>query len=171
MSIFLEELLDSVPDFYKTYLRKVEDSKVEIALENSLQAFEIWEASVSPSKYETSYANGKWTLKELIQHMIDSERVFSFRALWSARMDLSPLPGFDEKSWANSANPITRSWQDLTSEFVQTRISNISLFNSFNEEMLLAQCQANKVFVSTIMWGFIAAGHVYHPLEIAKERY
>ncbi|MBK8312096.1 MAG: DinB family protein [Chitinophagaceae bacterium] len=110
-------------------------------------------------------------MKEIIQHIIDAERVFTYRALRFARKDETPLPGFDENTYADNAKTGNRKWDDLLEEFNALRRSTEILFNSFDEDQLNATGLASGNPVSVLAIGFIIAGHVNHHISVIKERY
>src|SRR6188508_2238332 len=105
--------LARVPGFYHNYINQVPETDLMTAFKNqtpiALQFFQ----TMSPNKIDHAYAEGKWTIKEILQHIIDAERVFSYRALRFARKDPTPLPGFDENLFAENARVDKRTWNDL----------------------------------------------------------
>ena len=117
------------------------------------------------------YAPGKWTVKDTIQHLIDCERVFAYRALRIARTDKTPLPGFDENLYAETSGANGRSLDDLMAEFSCVRESNIMLFKSFSDAALLHEGTTNGNPVSVLAIGFIIVGHTIHHMNVLKERY
>jgi len=122
-------------------------------------------------KQNYAYAEGKWTVKELVQHLIDTERIFAYRALRISRNDKINLLGFDENEFAKNANVNNIEYIDLLKEFSQVRKSTISLFNGFSEEMLLKTGLASNQTISVRALGVLLSGHVLHHLEVIKERY
>jgi hypothetical protein len=101
--------------------------------------------TIDEVKSQYRYAEGKWTIKELLQHIIDSERIFAYRALAIARGDQQPLPGFDEEIYAANSGANNRKWQDLVDEFFTVRITTMQLFHSFSKAALEAKGIANKI--------------------------
>src|SRR5690606_3947557 len=122
-------------------------------------------------KYDFKYSPGKWTIREVVQHMIDAERIYSYRALCFARNDSTPLPGFDENEYVNNSMATTRNWEDLRLEFLSVRKSSELLFKSFNEEQLMSNGIANNSSIIVLGIGFVIVGHVAHHIRILKERY
>ena len=118
-----------------------------------------------------SYAEGKWTIKELVQHIIDAERVLSYRALRFSRNDTTNLSGFDEDWYVANSNGNERNFKDMLQEFIHVRNSTILLFKSFKPEMLLINGTASNSDMSVRALGFIIAGHQTHHLKIIKEKY
>ena len=117
------------------------------------------------------YDNGKWTIKELVQHIIDAERVLSYRALRFSRNDPSDLQGFDEDWYVGNSNGNDRNFEDILEEFTYLRKATTSLFNSFTSEMMPMLGTSNGSIMSVRALGFIIAGHQMHHLNIIKEKY
>ncbi|HVK97437.1 MAG TPA: DinB family protein, partial [Flavisolibacter sp.] len=160
-----------VPEFYHKYINLVLDDDLQKALsENTLKLIPTLGA-IPADKWNYRYAEGKWTINELVQHMIDTERIFSYRALCFARGEQKPLPGFDENSYAAASNANSRSKDDLIIEFKAVRRSTELLFQSFSEEHINAIGTSNNNPISVNAIGFITAGHAQHHLNILKERY
>ena len=122
-------------------------------------------------KWEFRYAPGKWTPKETIQHLIDTERIFAYRALRFARGDTTPLPGFDMDQYAGPSLANRRSWEALTTEYQLNRAATVALFQSFTEEMLVRTGSASGLEISVATWGFRIVGHDIHHGQILRERY
>lgn len=159
------------PDYAHRYINLVAHEDVTKALKQNAKAFLKLLKKIPGKKRNYAYAEGKWTLKELLQHVIDAERVFTLRALWFARKDASPLPGFDENIWAANVNPSLRDWDDMTVEFKNLRKATESLFKSFNKEEMQATGLANNNPISVTAIGYMCSGHVAHHINIIKERY
>lgn len=160
-----------IPKWYHTYLKLVKESDLQKALSKQQKTITSFLKKIPEDKQNYRYAKGKWTIKELLQHIIDSERVFAFRALSFSRQDTSPLPGFDEDSWAAKTNPAKREWKDMIDEFAAVRTSTILLYKSFNKKQLQLNGVANNNSVYVEGIGFIIAGHAEHHLSVIKERY
>ncbi len=163
------------PNIYKSYFEKytslVSEKNINDALQNQVEKINNFCNEISEEKSTFAYAEAKWTLKEMLQHMIDTERIFAYRALAIARKELETLPGFDENLYAANSKANARSWGALVEEMKALRKTTELLFNSFTSEMLetTGNFGSNKGSVNTL--GFIIAGHVYHHIKIAKERY
>jgi len=160
-----------MPESFHRYLNAITENDLEAALRRNTRRFRKLLKEVPKKKINYAYAEGKWTLKELLQHIVDAERVFTFRALHFARKDAAPLPGFDENVWAITAKAPKRSWGDLVDEFMTLRASTELFFNSLDEEQLLAMGTANGNTAMVAGLGFVCAGHVAHHMNIIKERY
>ncbi|MDO9039732.1 MAG: DinB family protein [Lutibacter sp.] len=126
---------------------------------------------LSEEKMVFRYDEGKWSIKELLQHIIDTERIMSYRALRFSRNDATELQGFDENWYVDNSNGNDRNTIDLVEEFTCTRRASISLFKSFTDEMMLLSGTANGSDMSVRALGFIIAGHQMHHLKMIKERY
>ena len=118
-----------------------------------------------------AYAEGKWTLKELLQHLIDAERIFAYRALRFARKDKTDLPGWDEEAYAQNYFPTERSTQNLVEEFETVRKSSTLFFENLNEIQLSETGIANGNEISVETIGKLIVGHNIHHLNIIEERY
>jgi hypothetical protein len=163
--------LSRVPEFYHGYINSVKENDLMPGLKSSTtNLFELL-SSIPPEKHDYRYADGKWTIKEVVQHMIDGERVFTYRALRFARKDDTPLPGFDENLFAQTARADKRSWNDLVEEFAALRKSSEAMFASFDDEQLEQQGIASESPTYVLGIGFIVAGHVNHHCRVIKERY
>ena len=163
--------LSHVPGYYHKYIAQVNAEDVTEALEQHVNYFERYLKTIPPIKWEYAYSPGKWTIKEVIQHIIDSERVFAYRALRIARMDPTPLPGFNENLFALNANANKRKISDLVDEFSLVRSSSLALFRSFEDEQLNKIGVANDQPISVEGIGFIIAGHALHHVNVINERY
>jgi uncharacterized damage-inducible protein DinB len=163
--------LETVPHFYKNYVKQVEESDLLQALRISgHRALELVH-SIPKDKIDFRYAPVKWTIRELLCHMIDAERIFAYRALRFARNDKTPLAGFEENDYAPQANASGRSLERITAEMAHLRSSTIDLFEGFTPEMLTRKGTSNNNELSVVALGFIIAGHETHHCHILKERY
>jgi len=163
--------INEYADFYKTYIQALDDVELIDELEICLHEFIKFVQNLPMDKFDYQYEVGKWTIKEIIQHLIDSERVFSYRALRISRNDKTPLPGFDENYYVDNSNGKERSLQSLLTEMAVVRQSTLSLFNSFSQEQLTKIGVASNREVSVRAIGFIIIGHQKHHQKIFLERY
>jgi len=138
---------------------------------NQTQVFLDFLNKIPATKIDYAYAPGKWTVKEVLQHIIDAERVFSYRALRFARKDPTPLPGFDENLFAKNAKADKRSWIDLVEEFRSVRNATQRLFNSFDEEQLDSSGTASNGSNYVLGFGYISIGHSLHHKKVIEDRY
>ena len=156
---------------FLNYINKAANKDVVSALRSNRKAFTKLLSSIPRKKRNHAYAPGKWTLKESLQHMIDAERVFAYRALRMARMDATPLPGFDENSWAVAANQQDRKWKELVKEWMLVRATTEIMFASFSDKELLFEGRASNLAINALALGYVIAGHTEHHLQLFKERY
>jgi uncharacterized damage-inducible protein DinB len=163
--------LDTVPHFYKNYVKQIEETDLLQALRISgHRALELVH-SIPEEKADLRYAPEKWSIRELLCHMLDAERIFAYRALRFARLDKTPLAGWDENAYAPQANAAGRSLQKITVDMAHLRSSTIDLFESFTPEMLTRKGMANNNELSVIALGFIIAGHETHHCQVLSDRY
>jgi len=161
----------TLPDFYKKYVLHVQDSNLIDAVKSSGGATASLVLSIPEERGEYRYAPGKWSIKELVCHMMDAERIFAYRALRFARNDATPLSGFEENDYAPQANAHARTLQNLVEEMKRLRASTIDLYASFTPEMLQRKGSANKNIISVGNLGYVIAGHETHHCIVLKERY
>lgn len=157
--------------YYATYLSKVPDGDLLKILEDQRRETQALLAGVSDAKAMHRYAPGKWSVKEVIGHIADTERVFSYRALRFARADETPLPGFDEKAWTPAGRFDGRPLKDLAAEFDVVRRATIALFAGMDAEALAGRGTANNNSITVRAIAWIIAGHERHHVGILHERY
>ena len=161
----------SFPPFFSTYTAKVKEDDLAAAFKNQQEFVNSFFDSIPKDKQDFAYAAGKWTLKEMLQHIIDTERIFAYRALCIARKEKQSLPGFDENVYAQNSYAATRNWQSLVAELKLVRQTTLILFESFSPETLQESGLANNNPMTVNAIGFITVGHLYHHIEVIKERY
>lgn len=159
---YYESYIDLVTKNNKGLVKNLEDS-----LENSLVVF----ANLPKNKYLYRYADGKWTINEILQHIIDTERIFNYRALRFSRNDLTELVGFDQNLYVDQSNANEREFVSLLDELTILRKSTIHLYKSFTSDALLVKGKSNSNFMSVRALGYITSGHLLHHLNIIKTRY
>ncbi|MBN8576505.1 MAG: DinB family protein [Cyclobacteriaceae bacterium] len=163
--------LDTIPHFYKNYIKQVEETDLLQALRISgHRALELIHA-IPESKIDFAYAAGKWTVREVFCHLIDAERIFAYRALRFARNDKTELAGWEENDYTPQANAAGRTMHKIAAEMAHVRSATIDLFESFTPEMLTRKGIANKNELSVMALGFVIAGHETHHSHILKDRY
>ncbi|MDH3321866.1 MAG: DinB family protein [Flavobacteriaceae bacterium] len=164
---------DEYAPYYQSYIEVLLNNEKDIItnLEDSLLEFEQLLNNLEPPKQLFQYAEGKWTIKEIIQHIIDTERVFNYRALRFARKDTTELPGFDENLYVANCHANQRDYKKLLEEFISLRKSTIALYQSFDDKVLLFKGKASGNFMSVRALGFISSGHLLHHLQVIKSRY
>ncbi len=163
--------LSRVGSFYHNYINHVSEDNLSEAFAKESASMIRFLETIPPDKYDYRYAEGKWTIKEVLQHIIDAERIFAYRALRFARKDPTPLPGFDENLFAAEAKADARTWDKLVEEFKIVRRSSELLFNSFDEEQLQSNGISSNSPNYVLAVGFILIGHAMHHQRIIKERY
>lgn len=163
--------LETIPPFYKNYVKQLDDSDILTAMR--ISGFRTMELvhSIPEKMSDHRYAEGKWSVCEVLCHMEDAERIFAYRALRFARNDKTPLAGFEEKDYAPQANASGRTLKKIADEMQHLRSSTLDLFESFTAEMLARKGTANNNEMSVAAIGFIIAGHETHHCNILKERY
>lgn len=163
--------LNTVPDFHKRYVEHVKDYDVLEALKISSKAMIELVRTISEAKGEYRYAPGKWSIKELLCHMMDTERILAYRALRFARNDKTPLHGFEENDYAPEANAQNRTVKNIADEMQRLRLTTIDLFGNFTADMLERKGLANNLEISVLNLGYIISGHESHHRKILNERY
>lgn len=158
--------------FYANYIAQISDVYTLMEeLEISVHRLVKFVQDIPMDKYDYRYAEGKWTIKDILQHLIDAERIFAYRALRFARNDKAELPGFEENDYADAANGDKRSIMDLLTELAVVRQATLSLFKTFQDEQLLRSGIASKNNMSVRALGFVIIGHQNHHQRIFQERY
>ncbi len=163
--------LETLPTFYKGYVENVKDLDMLDAMRQSLDQSLKIVRTIPEDMGGYRYAEGKWSIKELLVHMMDVERIMSYRALRFSRNDKTDLPGFEENDYAPEANAHGRTLIQLVEEMVRLRATTIDLFSSFSSAMLLREGTANKNRLSVVNLGYIIPGHETHHRRILVERY
>jgi hypothetical protein len=157
--------------YYKPYIDLVDDISLIEALEVGLMNTKKFFESMSQEKQMYQYDQGKWTPKEILLHIIDTERVFSYRALYFARSEGSSVAGFDENIFGANCEANGRTLDDLLKEYVAVRKATILLFESFSEVVLKKGGMANNNPLSVRAAGCIICGHEMHHKKVIEERY
>ena len=157
--------------FYGKYIEKIEENDPLSALEKSLKEAFNFLPQIPEEKAEHKYAEGKWTVKELMQHLSDTERIMTYRALCIARKDQTELPGFDENAYVEALDLSNRRLSDIKEEFLELKKSTITLFRSFPTEALLRSGIMNGQPASVRALAYIIAGHQRHHFMVLRERY
>lgn len=163
--------LQAIPPHFRRYVEHVKDVEVLDALSDSGRILQELIKNIPEVKGDYRYEPGKWSIKELLCHLMDAERIFAYRALRFARNDKTPLPGFEENDYAPQANAHSRSLVQLGGEMERLRASTIDLFRSFTPEMLQRTGTSNNTELSALSLGYIIAGHDLHHRKIMLERY
>ena len=159
------------PAYFKRYIDQVTEDDLKDAFTNQQADINNFYQSIPEEKTEQGYAPGKWTLKELLQHMIDTERIFNYRALAFARKESVSLPGFEENDYAANSNANARSWKSLCDELKAVRVSTEMLFDSFSDDAFHYAGMANNKATTVLAMGFITIGHFNHHKKVVEEKY
>lgn len=162
---------DTYAPYYETYISKLKGQDPIHLLESLVLDFKALLSGVPDEMEDFRYAEGKWSVKEVVGHIIDTERIMCTRALCIARGEKQPLPGFDENKYVEAANFNKRTLYDLSHEFGFVRESTLALFKTLSEEDLDRKGIANNNTVTARAILYIIAGHQLHHVGILKERY
>jgi len=163
--------LNQIPQNYQSYIELVDDLPIVEALKYSLIQFQEFDWDKVSTLGDVVYEKDKWTIKQIIQHIIDWERIFTYRTLIYARMDENrPLP-HDENLLAANSKANEKSWSELKEDFILVRNSTISLFQSFDHEDLKKKAFSQENLISVLVIGFLIVGHQLHHFKIIEERY
>lgn len=157
--------------YYQPYVSEVPEGNLLDHLAEQQATTTRFLASIPEAKAGYRYAPGKWSVKEVIGHISDAERVFSYRALRVARADATPLPGFDENAWVPAAGFDRRTLADIAAEFHAVRSASLALFRSLDAEAWARIGTASNHPISARALGWIVAGHERHHLRVLQERY
>ncbi len=156
---------------YGGYISLIGDDDIIEVLKEQRKTSEKFLKTFTEKQGNYSYADGKWTVKEVLGHVIDTEKIMAYRALSFARGEKQSLPGFEQDDYVAESNFNKRSLADLINEFITIRESNINLFKSFNEEILIRRGTASESEVTVLALIYIIAGHEKHHMKFLKERY
>lgn len=161
----------SYPVYFKKYIDLVAQNNINAAFAAQQNIINDYFISLPAKKHLNKYAKGKWTLKEVLQHLIDCERIFAYRALCTARKEKQNILPFEENDYAKNSKANGRKWVHLCDEFIAVRQSTQFLIESFNTEQLKALGKVNGNKINALALAFICVGHVYHHINIINERY
>lgn len=160
-----------MPEYFDRYINLVEDGEVLEILEHyGIQWLEGYR-DVFVRLGDSVYAPGKWTIRDILRHLIDTERIFVYRALAFARGDKTLQPGFDEDLYAASAHESLGTLDELFEEFAVVRSATISFYKTLNSDMLQCEGIAFQKNISVLAIGFLIAGHALHHCGVIRERY
>ncbi len=162
---------DEAPSYYFQYIDNVPDGKLLKLLESIHQDTQQLLKSINEEKGDFAYEIGKWSIKQVIQHLIDNERIMTYRALRFARNDKTTLPGYEQDNYAMVVNVEHKSIADLRAEYQMVRNTTIALYKHLTEEELERHGTASNNKVSVKALAYINMGHEMHHVNIIKERY
>ena len=158
-------------EYYGKYVQLVPESDVVKAMELQVDKTVSYLRSIPESAGDKRYAPGKWSIKEVVGHVIDIERVFAQRALFFARKSPGPLPGIEQDDWMRAATFGVQKLEDLVAEFELVRRSTVPLFRHLDEEAWMRRGVASERDFTVRAIAYIIVGHERHHLEILKTRY
>lgn len=157
--------------YYKQYISHLEGKDVIQSLETGVEEVNVLVASLTEEKLRSAYAEGKWTIKEVLQHIMDTERIFCNRALRFARNDKTELPGFEQDDYVPYSRANERNSMEMLQEYNAIRQATISLFKGFSDEMLSRIGIASGSDMSVRAIAHVVTGHEQHHMKVIKERY
>ncbi|GAB3559639.1 DinB family protein [Spirosoma fluminis] len=160
-----------LPQFFDRYINIADNEDLIDALTAVTSFDQLIPAQTLEALGDFRYAPGKWTVKDILQHVIDNERIMTYRAMRFARNDKTALPGYDEEPFAQFAQANRRSVPDLYEEYTLVRQSSIALFKSFDREMMLRTGVCFHQTISVLALGYVLVGHAKHHANIIRERY
>ena len=157
--------------YYKSYIDNAKDIDIVKGLNQNLEAITQFYTTIPKEKHGYSYAEGKWTIKDVLLHIIDTERIFAYRALRIGREDKTPLIGFEQDDYVITGITQARTLVSLLEEYKAVRLATIVLFNSFSTNAFEQIGEASGFPVSVRALGYIITGHENHHTQIIKEHY
>ncbi len=157
--------------YYGTYISLIEGDNVMPVLETQTAELRSMIDGTDEGRGRFAYADGKWTIKELLSHIIDGERIFAYRVLRISRGDETPIEGFEQDGYIENSNANNRSFSDLLDEFEHQRHANMSMLRNLSDDAGLRMGTASEKAISVRALMYIMAGHVTHHLNILRERY
>lgn len=163
--------INPMPQYWERYINLVPDVDLPQAFDDSIRQLESLNRNALGPIADKTYSPGKWTMKDIIQHLTDAERIMCFRALMFARRDGAIPPGFEQDDFAVNAGANRRAFDDLIDELINVRRATKSMYESFDQEMLKARGMNWEVEVSVLEVGFIIVGHQIHHFNVIAERY
>ena len=163
--------LQYIPPYFQNYIKWVDDLNVTQLLSDDKRETMQFLESIPDTKFDFSYGIKKWTLKQVLQHLIDVERIFAYRALCFSRNDSAELHSFDQHDYLTEANIDKVGFNDLVAEWASVRGSTIHFFNNLHKPYLSRVGRAGGLEFSVQSIGFIIVGHNRHHLKVIKEKY
>jgi uncharacterized damage-inducible protein DinB len=157
--------------YYFTYINQVAGDDAVSAVQNQLEESLAFLSGISEEKSLHRYAPEKWSIRQVLNHITDTERAFAFRALWFARGFETPLPGYDQNIAASSAEADRISWAAHLEEFQRVRLATISLFGNMPSEAWMRRGIASDNSFTVRALAYIIAGHVTHHIAVLRQRY
>ena len=162
---------DEYNEYYQGYVSQVTESDLLGVLTAQPNDVGAVFGSLDESKGTFSYAEGKWTIKEMLSHIVDGERHFAYRVLRISRGDTTPIEGFEQDLYIENSHANERTFEDMVAEFAELRSANLRQLRNFDEANWLRRGTASGNPFTVRALGYIMAGHVRHHLKILQERY
>jgi hypothetical protein len=157
--------------YFQPYVAHVPEDEILPAMRSQIDALDVLLDRVAPERETYTYGEGKWTIRQIIGHLIDGERVFGYRLLCIARGETQNLPGFDQDEYMANAPYEHVELEDLLSEFRLVRLSNIAMLRTLDETAWTRMGMANGAPVSVRALSYIMVGHLRHHMGVLRERY
>ena len=157
--------------YYQQYTDRVNESDIMAVLRSEIDDLDVLLNRVPAEKETSAYAEGKWTIRQVVGHLIDGERVFGYRAFCIARGEQQNLPGFEQDDYLQTAPYNNIELEDLLSEMRLVRLSNIAMFRTLDEDAWNRSGLVNNNSITVRALAFIMAGHVRHHMNVLRERY
>jgi hypothetical protein len=157
--------------YYNNYISLVADDNIVEVLGSQPAELDALFSGIPEEKGQFAYAEGKWTIKELLSHLIDGERMFAYRVLRISRGDETPIEGFEQDGYIENSNANNRSFEELLTEFSLLRTANVLLINNISDDASRRMGRASDNPVSTRALVYIMAGHIKHHINILNQRY
>jgi len=169
----ISEQLDSgeYNSYYKSYINNASSINIIEGLTKNLDTVVAFYSSIPKEKHSYAYADGKWSVKDILIHIIDTERIFAYRALRIARQDRTALAGFEQDDYVLNANTSSRSLESILNEYKAVRQATIALYNSFDDGALKQIGEASGFPISVRALGYIITGHENHHNQVIKSHY
>jgi len=163
--------IDEYAPYYSTYIDLIEEQPVSDLLQEHIEENLAFFSDITDENWNYTYKDGKWTIKQVLGHIIDTEWIFNARARRFSRGDLTPLPGYDQDLYIKNVNYTNYSHEDLLDEFYFVRQASINMFSNLTEKQLaiIGKADGNNLSVRAI--GYILLGHPLHHIKIIKQKY
>ena len=158
-------------EYYQQYIERVPDGPIIEILEQVHRETQEFIQGIDEEKSEYRYAEGKWSIKEVLIHVIDTERIMGYRALTFARGDKTELPGFDQDIYGFNSGAKDRTIKDIAQEMGIVRNASISLFKNFSDEMMAMDGIGNNNKVTVNSVAYLLVGHELHHMNVIREKY
>ncbi len=169
--IISKPALHSVPPYYVQYINLVTETDLITAFNNSTANTITLINSIHSTKENFAYAPNKWTVKQVFNHIIDTERILAYRAFRFSRKDASSLTSFNENDYATNDNTHTKTLTNLIAEYTVVRAATLSIYNNLSADMLSFEATANNLTVTAQSLGWLIIGHNTHHCNVLQERY